>query len=211
MKFRPIAAALATVTTIFITTATASYGLAFAHAHPLPDQQRQAHFDNHNLIANTIGNNQSPAEMNVPFIFDSNAQGSPELSDVLAKEKSASIAMDAILRSESLMRAISGASTEFSNGLTLILPTNKAFQALDEIPDDIELVMERHFIPQTVALQEMEEGVTVTSYKRLATLRFTSSHGQVYVQADQRTPTMVHGVGIQAGRGMYFLVDELFV
>ncbi|KAJ1662442.1 hypothetical protein IW140_001662 [Coemansia sp. RSA 1813] len=148
--------------------------------------------------------------MNVPYMFDSDAKGPPELSDVLAKEKGASIAMDAILSSESLVRAISGDSTDFAQGLTLLLPTNKAFQALNDIPDDLELVMKRHFVPQVVTSQMMEHGATVFSYQRSATLRFTSSQGQAYVQADKRAPIAVRGAGVQAGGGMYFLVDELF-
>ncbi|KAJ2556966.1 hypothetical protein EV175_001648 [Coemansia sp. RSA 1933] len=149
--------------------------------------------------------------MSVPYMFDSDAKGPPALSDILAKEKGASIAMDAIMRSESLVRAISGDSADFAQGLTLLLPTNKAFLALSDIPDDIDLVMKRHFIPQAVTPQAMEQGTTVFAYQRSAALRFTSSQGRVYVQADKRAPTAVHGAGVQAGTGAYFLVDELFV
>ncbi|KAJ2456241.1 hypothetical protein EV183_000168 [Coemansia sp. RSA 2336] len=146
-----------------------------------------------------------------PYMFDSGGQGKPQLSDILGKEKSASIAMDAILRSEALVRAISGASTDFADGLTLLLPTNSAFQSLDSIPDDLELVMKRHFIPQVVTTQQMEKGTTVFAYERVASLRFSAAHGKVYVQADKRPPTEVKGAGTRASGGTYFLVDQLFV
>ncbi|KAJ1644208.1 hypothetical protein LPJ64_004097 [Coemansia asiatica] len=120
-----------------------------------------------------------------PYTFDSNVQDSaPQLSDVIGQEKSATIALDALVRSEQLMRALSGDSVDFAQGLTLLLPTNDAFQNLDSVPEDLELALKRHFIPRTVTMQEMENGVTVRSYERLATLRFTSSKGRVFVQAD---------------------------
>ncbi|KAJ2837817.1 hypothetical protein J3B02_006400 [Coemansia erecta] len=109
------------------------------------------------------------------------------------------------------MRALSGDSVDFAQGLTLLLPTNDAFQNLDSVPEDLELALKRHFIPRTVTMQEMENGVTVRSYERLATLRFTSSKGRVFVQADHRAPTEVRGAGTHAGSGTYYLVDTLFV
>ncbi|KAJ2690607.1 hypothetical protein GGH99_002585 [Coemansia sp. RSA 1285] len=210
MRIRSAITTLAAVTTTFL-AAAATYGHSSAQAHPLPDQQRQALFGIQQSPATDGSGKLPPAEMNEPYIYDANATGPPQLSDVIAKEKSASIAIDAILRSESLVRAISGDSDDFSKGLTLLLPTNKAFQALDDIPDDIELVMKRHFIPQVVTPQMMEHGTTVFSYERTASLRFTSSQDKVYVQADRRAPTAVYGAGVQAGSGTYFLVDELFV
>ncbi|KAJ2826941.1 hypothetical protein IWW50_002124 [Coemansia erecta] len=149
--------------------------------------------------------------MAAPYTFDSHAQGPPELSDILGKEKRASISMDAILRSEALTRAISGDSADFGDGLTLLLPTNQAFQSVDEMPEDLELVMKRHFIPQAVTLEHMREGVTVNAYGRVAVLRFTSADGRVFVQADQRSPVEVKGTGTGAGGGTYFLIDQLFV
>ncbi|KAJ2368945.1 hypothetical protein H4S02_001128 [Coemansia sp. RSA 2611] len=146
-----------------------------------------------------------------PYMFDSDAQGKPQLSDVLAKEKSASIAMDAILRSEALVRAISGDSADFAQGLTLLLPTNRAFQSLDEIPDDLELTMKRHFVPQVITPQQMEDGISVYAYGRVARLRFKVSQGKTFVQADRRAPVEVRGAGTHAGSGTYFLVDQLFV
>ncbi|KAJ1797183.1 hypothetical protein LPJ59_003298 [Coemansia sp. RSA 2399] len=206
MRIRPSVATLAAVTTTLL---AATNGQSFAHAHPLPDQQRQALFGPHRTnVLDSV--QQPPADMSVPYMFDSGAKGPPELSDVLPREKGASIAMNAILESEELVRAISGDSGDFAQGLTLLLPTNKAFQALDDIPDDIGLVMKRHFVPQIVTPQAMEHGATVFSYQRSATLRFTSSQGKVFVQADKRAPTAVHGTGVQAGSGTYFLVDELF-
>ncbi|KAJ2370938.1 hypothetical protein IW150_004833, partial [Coemansia sp. RSA 2607] len=148
--------------------------------------------------------------MSVPhYTFDTDAGGKPQLSDIVAQEKSATIALDALVRSEQLMRALSGDSADFSNGLTLLLPTNDAFERLDSIPDDLDLVMKKHFIPRAITPQEMEEGVTVYSYERLATLRFTSVQGKVFVQADKGAPTEVRGLGVQAGSGTYFLVDRL--
>ncbi|KAJ1845781.1 hypothetical protein LPJ73_004737 [Coemansia sp. RSA 2703] len=150
--------------------------------------------------------------MSVPhYTFDTDAGGKPQLSDIVAQEKSATIALDALVRSEQLMRALSGDSADFSNGLTLLLPTNDAFERLDSIPDDLDLVMKKHFIPRAITPQEMEKGVTVFSYERLATLRFTSVQGKVFVQADKGAPTDVRGSGVQAGSGTYFLVDRLFV
>ncbi|KAJ1954662.1 hypothetical protein GGI12_005740, partial [Dipsacomyces acuminosporus] len=149
--------------------------------------------------------------MDSHFTFDSGAQGAPELSDIIAKERGATIAMDAILQNESLVRAISGSSADFKDGLTLLLPTNKAFQSLDSVPEDLELVMQRHFIPRIVTPKDMQEGITVYSHHRSALLRFTSSSGKVYVQADTRKPTEVVGTGTHAGSGSYFLVNDLFV
>ncbi|KAJ2787141.1 hypothetical protein GGI15_000970 [Coemansia interrupta] len=144
--------------------------------------------------------------MSVPhYTFDTDAGGKPQLSDIVAQEKSATVALDALVRSEQLMRALSGDSADFSNGLTLLLPTNDAFESLGSIPDDLDLVMKKHFIPRVITPQEMEEGVTVYSYERLAMLRFTSVHGKVFVQADKGAPTEVKGSGVQAGSGTYFL------
>ncbi|KAJ1929220.1 hypothetical protein FBU59_007066, partial [Linderina macrospora] len=126
--------------------------------------------------------------MNKPFTFDSNESGPPTLSDVLGKEKGSSIAIDAILRSEALMRGLSGNSNEFKNGLTLLLPTNQAFKSLGEIPEDLDTVMKRHFIAQTVTPAMMEAGFIVDSYEKLTMLRFTESSGKVYVQAGKQKP-----------------------
>ncbi|KAJ2713852.1 hypothetical protein H4R19_002047 [Coemansia spiralis] len=145
------------------------------------------------------------------YVYDQDAQGPPALSDIIAQEKSASIAVDAIFRSEALVRAISGDSAEFGDGLTLLLPTNRAFQSLDSLPDDLELVMKRHFIAQLVTHAQMERGAVVSSYQSLAQLRFSSERGSVYVQADQRRPVEVRGAGTHAGSGVYFLIDSLFV
>ncbi|KAJ2805158.1 hypothetical protein H4R21_001367, partial [Coemansia helicoidea] len=82
------------------------------------------------------------------YIYDLGAQGPPALSDIIAQEKGSSIAVDAILRSETLVRAVSGDSPDFGDGLTLLLPTNRAFRGLGPFPDDLELVMKRHFIAQ---------------------------------------------------------------
>ncbi|KAJ1721415.1 hypothetical protein LPJ61_006043 [Coemansia biformis] len=139
------------------------------------------------------------------------AQGPPALSDIIAQEKSASIAVDAIFRSEDLVRAISGDSADFGSGLTLLLPTNRAFRSLGSLPDDIERVMKRHFIPQVVTLEQMARGAAVPAYQALAVLRFSSSHGKPHVQADQRPPVEVRGAGTHASSGTYYLVDELFV
>ncbi|KAJ1874946.1 hypothetical protein LPJ57_004740, partial [Coemansia sp. RSA 486] len=170
-------------------------GVTIAHSQPFAAQQRQAVFDNYHNKPHSL-----LAEMsNQPYTFDNNAQGSvPQLSDVLGQEKSATIALDALVRSEQLMRALSGDSADFSQGLTLLLPTNDAFQKLDTVPEDLELVLKRHFVPHTVTVQEMEKGVTVRSYERLATLRFTHSQGKVFVQADRRAPAEVKGAGVHA-------------
>ncbi|KAJ2705205.1 hypothetical protein FB645_002603 [Coemansia sp. IMI 203386] len=185
----------------------ATLGVTIAHSQPFAAQQRQVVFDNHQNKPHSL-----LAEMsNQPYTFDNNAQGSvPQLSDVLGQEKSATIALDALVRSEQLMRALSGDSADFSQGLTLLLPTNDAFQKLDTVPEDLELVLKRHFVPHTVTVQEMEKGVTVRSYERLATLRFTHSQGKVFVQADRRDPAEVKGAGVHAVtsdagtvRGMY--------
>ncbi|KAJ2059735.1 hypothetical protein GGI17_004207 [Coemansia sp. S146] len=145
------------------------------------------------------------------YTFDTNTQGPPELIDVLAMEKSATTAMDAIMQSESLVRAISGDSVDFKSGLTLLLPTNEAFRKAGPIPEDLELVMQRHFIPQVVSLESMASGTTVTSYKGSTNLRFLSKKDVVYVQADERELAQVRGAGVRAGDGIYFLVDQLFV
>ncbi|KAJ2013659.1 hypothetical protein GGI06_003758 [Coemansia sp. S85] len=144
------------------------------------------------------------------YTFDTSAQGPPRLIDVLAKEKSATIAMDAIMQSESLVRAISGDSTGFKNGLALLLPTNEAFRQAGPTPENLELVMQRHFIPQVVSLKSMASGVTVASYEDAAVLRFWSEDGVVNVQADSREKAQVSGAGVQAGTGTYFLVNQLF-
>ncbi|KAJ2005430.1 hypothetical protein GGI04_002249 [Coemansia thaxteri] len=196
---------LATLFASAAITAKTTLGVSFASAHPVQDQQRQAAFG-------TYHSNALAAAMADHYTFDSNAQGPPELSDVLAKEKSATIALDAILRSEALVRAISGDSADFNAGLTLLLPTNKAFLSLGAIPDDLDTVMMRHFIPQRVTLAEMTDGVAVASYKDSASLRFFEDAGTTFVQADERAPTAVNGgAGTQAGNGTYFLVDDLFI
>ncbi|KAJ1754173.1 hypothetical protein GGH19_004343 [Coemansia sp. RSA 1807] len=181
-----------------LATTFAVLGTSGASAHPVADQ-RQAVFSEHKT-----------PEMATPYTFDTHAQGPPELSDILGREKRGSIAMDGILRSEALVRAISGDSADFAAGLTLLLPTNQAFQQLDEIPEDVEKVLERHFIPQKVTAEQMKEGVTVGAYEGTV-LRFTESDGRVFVQADQRSPVEVMGAGTRAGSGTYFLVDQLFV
>ncbi|KAJ1894253.1 hypothetical protein LPJ66_005302 [Kickxella alabastrina] len=192
-----------------IATTTLALSVSFTKAYPTPGQQQQKVFGTRNEIS------RAPAvqnEMyNLPYTFDTDATGAPELSDILAQEKSATIALDAILRSEPLVRALSGDSSDFKDGLTLLLPTNKAFQSLDSLPDDLDLVMKKHFIAHVVTPQAMADGVTVHSYGRLATLRFSSSQDKVYVQADHRNPVEVRGAGVQAGGGIYFLVDELFL
>ncbi|KAJ2688076.1 hypothetical protein IWW39_002494 [Coemansia spiralis] len=129
------------------------------------------------------------------YTFDTSAQGPPRLIDVLAKEKSATIAMDAIMQSESLVRAISGGSTGFKNGLTLLLPTNEAFRQAGPTPENLELVMQRHFIPQVVSLKSMASGVTVASYEDAAVLRFWSEDGVINVRADSREKAQVSGAG----------------
>ncbi|KAJ2809796.1 hypothetical protein GGI24_007144, partial [Coemansia furcata] len=113
--------------------ATAVLYVSFANAYPVPDQHQ------------ALFGNVKKAEH---YTFDTNAQGPPELIDVLAMEKSATTAMDAIMQSESLVRAISGDSNDFKNGLTLLLPTNEAFRKAGPIPENLEPVMQRHFIPQ---------------------------------------------------------------
>ncbi|KAI8323937.1 hypothetical protein GQ54DRAFT_257416 [Martensiomyces pterosporus] len=184
-------------------TATTDFSSAFANAHPLPRHEHQAAFRPYNRI--------TLVDMESHYTYDSDAQGMPELSDIIAQEKGATIAMDAILQYEPLVRAISGASADFTDGLTLLLPTNKAFQSLDSVPDDLEPVMQRHFIPKAITPAMMEEGATVNSYRKSTLLRFFSSSGKVYVQAGTRKPTEVVGTGSQAGSGTYFLVNELFV
>ncbi|KAJ1802177.1 hypothetical protein LPJ75_006267, partial [Coemansia sp. RSA 2598] len=170
---------------------------------PLVAQQRQAVFENH---GSSKAQGLSAEMANPPYTFDSNAQGSaPQLSDIIGQEGSATIALDALVRSEQLMRALSGDSADFPHGLTLLLPTNDAFQKLDSLPEDLELVLKRHFIPRAVTAQEVEKGITLRSYERLATLRFTSSQGRVFVQADRRAPTEVRGAGVHAGSGTYYL------
>ncbi|KAJ1934851.1 hypothetical protein EC988_008673, partial [Linderina pennispora] len=139
--------------------------------------------------------NGKDAGMSKPFTFDSNSSGPPALSDVMAKEKGSSIAIDAILRSEALMRALSGNSDDFKSGLTLLLPTNQAFMSLEEIPDDLDTVMKRHVIAQTVTPAMMEAGLIVDSYEKQTLLRFSSSSGKVYVQAGTQRPVEVRGQG----------------
>ncbi|KAJ2031285.1 hypothetical protein H4S03_006693 [Coemansia sp. S3946] len=190
MRLLPLASIIAAVAT------TTVLGISFTNAYPVPDQH-QALFGN--------------VEMAEHYTFDTNAQGPPELIDILAMEKSATTAMDAIMQSESLVRAISGDSADFKSGLTLLLPTNEAFRRVGPIPEDLELVMQRHFIPHVVSLKSMTSGTTVTSYKGSATLRFWSKNDVVYVQADERELAQVRGAGVQAGNGTYFLVDQLFV
>ncbi|KAJ2747086.1 hypothetical protein GGI20_000791 [Coemansia sp. BCRC 34301] len=198
MRFLPLVAIIAT---------TAVLGTAFANAQPAP-AQHQALFD----INRPSNSNGAAVEMSEHYTFDTNAQGPPELIDILAMEKSATTAMDAIMQSEALVRAISGDSADFKTGLTLLLPTNEAFRRAKSTPTrDLELVMQRHFIPQLVSLESMAEGATVDSYKGAASLRFSSKQGTVYVRADGREDVPVRGSGVQAGNGTYFLVDQLFV
>lgn len=197
----------------------------FAHSSPVPEpQQRQAAFvANYNsFLAPPL-----PIKMDAPptgnsnnnngrFVFDMDTQGPPQLSDVLAREKGATIALDAILQSELLVRAISGKSADFDKGLTLLLPTNRAFQSLGSLPDDLETVMKRHFIPQVISPKEMASGgAAIDSYQKLAKLRFSTMHGKVYVRANQWSPVEVRdgrNSGTQtANSGSYFLVDELFL
>ncbi|KAJ1654950.1 hypothetical protein GGF38_004854, partial [Coemansia sp. RSA 25] len=171
---------------------------------------RQALFDTHHL-GNSDGSG-AAVEMSEHYTFDTNAQGPPELIDVLAMEKSATTAMDAIMQSEALVRAVSGDSADFKTGLTLLLPTNEAFRKAKSVPsNDLELVMQRHFVPQKVSLTAMTKGTTVDSYKGAASLRFSSTEGIMYVQADKREGVQVRGSGVRAGNGTYFLVDQLFV
>ncbi|KAJ2784783.1 hypothetical protein H4R18_000910 [Coemansia javaensis] len=147
------------------------------------------------------------------YTFDSGAQGPPALSDVIGQEKSASIAIDAILRSEALVRALSGDSADFASGggLTLLLPTNRAFQRLDELPADLEQAMARHFVPQALTRAQMAQGAVVSSYRGLAQLRFSAAaDGRIYVQADGGgAPVEVRGAGTHASTGVLFLVDAL--
>ncbi|KAJ2162035.1 hypothetical protein GGF46_001027 [Coemansia sp. RSA 552] len=151
------------------------------------------------------------AQQQRQYTFDVNEDGAPpRLSDKVAQEKGASIAMNAILQSESLMRALGGASADFQQGLTLLLPTNRAFQSLESIPDDLELVMKRHFIPQMITSEQMAKGATVQSYEDRAALVFSSKQGKTFVQADQRPLAEIRGAGTQVGDGIYFLVDSLF-
>ncbi|KAJ2727045.1 hypothetical protein GGI07_000163 [Coemansia sp. Benny D115] len=193
---------------IALIVATVTLGVSLAEPYPLPGQNRQEVFG----APNGVSKAHIPDGLaRMPYTFDSDATGTPQLSDVIGQEKSATIAMDAILQSEALMRALSGDSVDFKDGLTLLLPTNEAFRSLGSVPDDLELVMKRHFIPQVVTPQAMVEGVTVRSYERLATLRFSSSNGKAYVQVDRSNPVEIRGSGVQAGSGTYFLVDKLFV
>ncbi|PIA19603.1 hypothetical protein COEREDRAFT_5429 [Coemansia reversa NRRL 1564] len=196
-------------TLLVITTAATALGLALINTHPFAEQQRQVSFG---AASREFGSSLSPvSNMDTHYIFDMGAKGLPTLGDILARERSATIAMDAILRSEPLMRAINGDSADFRDGLTLLLPTNRAFSKLDSLPEDLESVMRRHFIPQIVTSQQMKRGAKANSYQKLATLHFMSSQGKLYVQADQRNPVEVRGAGLQARGGIYFLVDELFV
>ncbi|KAJ2077732.1 hypothetical protein H4R24_004957 [Coemansia sp. RSA 988] len=190
-------------------TVVTALGLQLANTYPVVEPHRQISFGAANR---DFGSSVRPvSHMDTPYIFDSGAEGLPTLVDILARERSATIAMDAILRSEPLMRAINGDSPDFRNGLTLLLPTNRAFKKLDSLPDDLELVMRRHFIPQIVTAQQMKSGVEVSAYQKQAVLRFTSSQVNIYVTADERSPVEIRGKGTQARGGIYFLVDELFV
>ncbi|KAJ2801222.1 hypothetical protein H4R20_003762 [Coemansia guatemalensis] len=190
-------------------TAATELGLQLADTHQAVEQQRQVSFG---ASSRDFGSSGPPvSNMDTRYIFDMDSEGLPTLVDILARERSATIAMDAILRSEPLMRAINGDSADFPDGVTLLLPTNRAFNKLESLPEDLELVMRRHFIPQIVTAQDMKSGIEASAYQKLATLRFTSSQGNIYVQADQRSPVEVRGSGSQARGGIYFLVDELFV
>ncbi|KAJ2910703.1 hypothetical protein GGI21_000608 [Coemansia aciculifera] len=203
MRLLPLVSIIAAVAT------TTVFGTYLANAHPVADQ-RQALFDIQR--SNSNNNNGVAIEMSRPYTFDTNAQGPPELIDVLAMEKSATTAMDAIMQSEALVRAISGDSADFKSGLTLLLPTNEAFRKAKSIPTmDLELVMQRHFVPQVISLKSMAKGTTVDSYKGAASLRFSSNQDAVFVQADKREHVQVKGSGVQAGKGTYFLVDQLFI
>ncbi|ORX72029.1 hypothetical protein DL89DRAFT_265700, partial [Linderina pennispora] len=136
--------------------------------------------------------NGKDAGMSKPFTFDSNSSGPPALSDTL-------------------MRALSGNSDDFKSGLTLLLPTNQAFTSLGEIPDDLDIVMKRHVIAQTVTPAMMKAGLTVDSYEKQTLLRFSSSSGKVYVQAGTQRPVEVRGQGTVADNGVYYLVGALFI
>ncbi|KAJ2614394.1 hypothetical protein H4S08_001717 [Coemansia sp. RSA 1365] len=196
-------------TFLVIATAATALGLPLTDKHPIAEQQRQVSFG---AASKEFGSSASAvSNMDTHYIFDMGAKGLPTLGDILARERSATIAIDAILRSEPLMRAINGDSEDFREGLTLLLPTNRAFSKLDSLPEDLESVMRRHFIPQIVTAQQMKRGAKANAYQKLAALQFTSSQDKIYVQADQRSPVEVRGAGSKARGGIYFLVDELFV